>query len=46
MHFNGHPAHMASGNKIDNIVVVRSFIIVCPIKHHSDYPVTLGNLIW
>ena len=40
MHFNGK-----SGNKIDNIMVVRSLIILCSIKHHSDSP-TIGNLIW
>ena len=26
-------AHRASGNKIDNIMVVREFIIFCVIKH-------------
>ena len=39
-------AHRASGNKIDNIMVVRSFIILCAIKHHSGSPLTIGNVIW
>ena len=39
-------AHRASGNKIDNIMVVREFIIFCVIKHHSGSPITIGNLIW
>ena len=32
----------ATGNKIDNIMVVRSFII--PIKHHSNSPITIVTL--
>ena len=36
-------AHWASGNKIDNIMVVRSFIIFYAIKHHSCSPITIGN---
>ena len=39
-------AHRASGNKIDNIMVVKEFIIFCVIKHHSGSPITIGNLIW
>ena len=39
-------AHWASGNEIDNIMVVRDFIIFCVIKHHSGSPITIGNLIW
>ena len=27
--------HRASGNKIDNIMVEREFMIGCAIKHHS-----------
>ena len=38
-------AHRASGNKIDNIMVAREFIIVYVIKHHSGSPITMGNLI-
>ena len=38
-------AHRASGNKIDNIMVVRDFIIVCVIKHHSSSLITIGNPI-
>ena len=38
-------AHRASGNKIDNILVVREFIIFCASKHHSGSPITIGNLI-
>ena len=38
-------ARWASGNKIDTIMVVREFIILCAIKHHSNSP-TIGNLIW
>ena len=38
-------AHRASGNKFDNIMVVRLFIILCVIKHHSGSPITIGNLI-
>ena len=34
------------GNIIDNIMVVREFIIFCAIKHHSGSPITIGNLIW
>ena len=34
--------HRASGNKM----VVREFIILCVIKHHSGSPITIGNLIW
>ena len=39
-------AHGASGNKMDNIMVVREFITFCVIKHHSSSPMTIGNLIW
>ena len=39
-------AHLASGNKIDNIMVVRELIIFCSIKNHSDSPIAIGNLIW
>ena len=39
-------AHQVSQNKIDNIMVVREFIIFCVIKHHSGSPITIGNLIW
>ena len=40
-------AHQASvDNKIDNILVVKLFIIFCVMKHHSGYPITIGNLIW
>ena len=35
--------HRASGNKINNSMVVRSFIIFCSIKHHSDSPITIGT---
>ena len=37
---------MVNENKIDNIMVVRDFIIECAIKHHSSSPITIGNLIW
>ena len=37
-------APWAGGNKIDNIMVVKSFIISCAIKHHSECPITIGNL--
>ena len=30
-------ADRASGNKIDNIMVVRTFVIFCTIKNHSNY---------
>ena len=43
---NSMVAHRASRNKIDNIMVVREFIIVCAIEHHSSSPITIGNLIW
>ena len=33
-----------SENKIDNIMVVREFIIFCVIKHHSGSSITIGNL--
>ena len=36
----------ASGNKIDDIMVVRKFIILCVNKHHSGSSFTIGNLIW
>ena len=36
-------AYRASGNKFDNIMVVREFIIFCVIKHHSGSPITIGN---
>ena len=39
-------AYRAIGNKIDNIMAVRTFIIFCHIKHNSDSPITIGNLIW
>ena len=39
-------AHRASGNKMDDIMVVREFIILCVIKHHSDSSITIGNRIW
>ena len=39
-------AHRASKHKSDNIMVVREFIILCVIKHHSGSPITIGNLIW
>ena len=39
-------AHRVSGNNINNIMVVREFIIFCVIKHHSSSPITIGNLIW
>ena len=32
--------------KIDNIMVVREFIIVCGIKHHSGSPITIDYLIF
>ena len=38
--------HRASGNKMNNIMVVREFIILCAIKHHSGFAITIGNLIW
>ena len=38
-------APRASGNKIDNIMVVREFIIFCVIKNHSNSPITIGILI-
>ena len=31
-------APQASGNKIDNIMAEREFIIFCVIKHHSCFP--------
>ena len=31
------------GNKIDNIMVVREFIILCSIEHHSDSLIAIGN---
>ena len=37
-------AHRAIGNKIDNIMVAR-FLIFCSIKHHSDSPITMVNLL-
>ena len=42
--FNG--CTPASRNKMDNIMVMREFIIFCTIKHHSGSPITIGNLIW
>ena len=39
-------AHRGSGNKIDNIMVVRELIIFCTIKNHSDSPITISDLIW
>ena len=40
-------AHRSSRNKIDNIMVVREFIIIfCVITHPSSSPITIGNLIW
>ena len=39
-------AHQACGNKIDNIPVVRAFIIVYAIKHHSGSLITIGNIFW
>ena len=38
-------AHWTSGNKIDNIMVVREFIIFCAIKPHPGSPITIGKLI-
>ena len=38
--------HRVSGDKIDNIMVVREYIIFCVIKHNSGSPITIGNLIW
>ena len=37
-------AHRASENKLDDIMVVREFIIFCVIKHHSSSSITIGNL--
>ena len=37
-------ARRASGNKINNIIVVRIFIIFCVIKHHAGSPITIDNL--
>ena len=39
-------AHRSSGNKMDNIMVVREFIIFFVVKHHSGSQITKGNLIW
>ena len=36
-------AYWVIGNKIDHIIVVRSFIILCHIKHHSNSPITIGK---
>ena len=38
-------AHGASGNKIDNIMIVRELKNLCAIKYHSGSPITIGNLI-
>ena len=39
-------AHRASGDKIENIMVVRELKMFCVIKHHSGFPITIANLIW
>ena len=38
--------HWTSGNKFDNIMVVREFIIFCTIEYHSGSSITSGKLIW
>ena len=38
-------AHCTSGNKIDNTMVVREFMILCVIQKDSGCPIIIGNLI-
>ena len=40
-------AHQTSGNKMDNIMFVRTCIIVCSINHYtqSGSPITLGVVV-
>ena len=38
-------AQQASGNKINNIMVVRKFIIFSAIKNHTGSPITIGNVL-